>query len=589
HEFGRIWHVQHKNATASPLPNLASDKPLQLVEALQSPNGWARATAQRLLVEAQTQPENVLSTLVITAVSAKPETRIQALWTLQQLGALNETILTVAMGDDESTVRRAGLQIAAQRAPLSLALLRQTRAALNDNAARIRCDALLALARCPADKETAAAIAALYPQLEDNWSRSAALGVSASNPLLFLAAAFKTPDATNWVKQLGIQIAGKQDGKLASKAIELTLKADSTLAQPFLTELSRVLKPEVIPPFTPALQHALETLVNSTNIDVAVATLPLVTRWDKSGTTKTSGLQEYVFRTMNDASQSDPKRAQAVTILLSVAPTNEVVIASVIKLVAPGTSIALQKQTIQALGTVSNGAPALITIYVKAQPELRPEIFAQFIKRTDWSLQFVEALEQGIIDHALLDPNSVYRLRKHADAVVAKRANAFLDHARGPQAQQKDALIARFAPDIAKPGDALQGRSAFQKNCAVCHTLNGEGANIGPNLTGIGAHGREELLVHVLDPNRVVEPNFIVVSVETNDGEELEGIVARENEKSIVLRNATSEHEIARADIKQNRNTGRSLMPEGFEALGAETLRNILAYMCDPKTLAAKK
>ena len=38
--------------------------------------------------------------------------------------------------------------------------------------------------------------------------------------------------------------------------------------------------------------------------------------------------------------------------------------------------------------------------------------------------------------------------------------------------------------------------------------------------------------------------------------------------------------EVARADLASFENTGRSLMPEGFDGLGAENLRNLLSYMC---------
>ena len=38
--------------------------------------------------------------------------------------------------------------------------------------------------------------------------------------------------------------------------------------------------------------------------------------------------------------------------------------------------------------------------------------------------------------------------------------------------------------------------------------------------------------------------------------------------------------DIATADIKSRVNTGRSLMPEGFEGLGGEVLRDILTFMC---------
>src|SRR5205085_2415634 len=120
----------------------------------------------------------------------------------------------------------------------------------------------------------------------------------------------------------------------------------------------------------------------------------------------------------------------------------------------------------------------------------------------------------------------------------------------------------------------------FSQNCAVCHLFKGEGKDIAPDLTGMGAKGAEELLVHVLDPNRYVEPNFFAYSIETKDGETVDGIIGRENQASVVLRNASGDVEIKTGNIKSRRNTGLSLMPNGFEALGAEGLRDLLGFIC---------
>jgi len=56
-----------------------------------------------------------------------------------------------------------------------------------------------------------------------------------------------------------------------------------------------------------------------------------------------------------------------------------------------------------------------------------------------------------------------------------------------------------------------------------------EGRDLAPNLTGMGAHGPGDLLVHIVDPNRVVEPNFFSTSIETKDDLNYDGIIAREN------------------------------------------------------------
>jgi len=120
----------------------------------------------------------------------------------------------------------------------------------------------------------------------------------------------------------------------------------------------------------------------------------------------------------------------------------------------------------------------------------------------------------------------------------------------------------------------------YLTHCATCHRYKNDGADFAPNLTGMGAHGPADLLIHILDPNRVVEPNFLAVSIETKDDLTYDGIVLRENQTTVVLRNQTAETEVRKDNIRHRATTSRSLMPEGFEALGAEGLRDLLAYIC---------
>src|SRR5262249_29634654 len=117
-------------------------------------------------------------------------------------------------------------------------------------------------------------------------------------------------------------------------------------------------------------------------------------------------------------------------------------------------------------------------------------------------------------------------------------------------------------------------------NCATCHKLDTLGNEIGPVLTGMGAHGPAELLIHILDPNREVEPSYIAFNIETKDGDIYDGIIARENRSGIAIRNAAGEKEIPISQIKSRQSSGRSLMPEGFEALGGDNLRDLLAFVC---------
>ncbi len=88
------------------------------------------------------------------------------------------------------------------------------------------------------------------------------------------------------------------------------------------------------------------------------------------------------------------------------------------------------------------------------------------------------------------------------------------------------------------------------------------------------------LLVSIVDPSRQIDAGYELFIVETTDGQLHAGIVAQENDARLVLRSNAGDVEVPKASIKTTANTHRSLMPEGFEGLGGEALRDILAFLC---------
>ena len=67
------------------------------------------------------------------------------------------------------------------------------------------------------------------------------------------------------------------------------------------------------------------------------------------------------------------------------------------------------------------------------------------------------------------------------------------------------------------------------------------------------------------------------------------GVIARENDASVTLRGPSGDVEIRKEDIANRENTRRSLMPEGFETLGAEALRDILSFLATSQTPATPR
>lgn len=258
-------------------------------------------------------------------------------------------------------------------------------------------------------------------------------------------------------------------------------------------------------------------------------------------------------------------------------------------LTRPDISESLQRQFITTLGDSAHpqATRALIdTLEFFSQRTTPPQnpgasnlVLDQILKRPEAALGLLAALQEGKMTPAKLGPTAIARLRTHPNRRVALQA-ATVFEVLSPQTKQKSELVARLLSEVEQPGDAAQGKTLFAAACASCHRFGELGQlDVGPPLDGIGTHGPAELLTHILDPNREVDPSFSQWNIVTKTGENRVGVIISENSTSLTLRNQSGDLELRKADIATRENTTRSLMPEGLEGLGATGLRDLLAFI----------
>ena len=122
---------------------------------------------------------------------------------------------------------------------------------------------------------------------------------------------------------------------------------------------------------------------------------------------------------------------------------------------------------------------------------------------------------------------------------------------------------------LALTGDALKGRELFvaeKSQCLKCHKLDGQGKEVGPDLSAIAkTRSREHLLESLLEPSRRVEPQYQSYLVTTHDGRAFTALVTRKDAAAVVLKDAENrETTLVPADIDTLRPARESLMPAGL-------------------------
>jgi putative heme-binding domain-containing protein len=118
--------------------------------------------------------------------------------------------------------------------------------------------------------------------------------------------------------------------------------------------------------------------------------------------------------------------------------------------------------------------------------------------------------------------------------------------------------------------------------CSRCHTVNGRGGKVGPDLSKIGASFmREKLIDSILEPSKEVSPQFTNWQVIHVDGRVFTGMIVHENEgKTILGDNEGKMIELKTAEIEERRPVKTSVMPEKLtDRMTVQEWRDLLAYL----------
>ncbi|MDB6024685.1 MAG: putative heme-binding protein, partial [Verrucomicrobiales bacterium] len=142
-----------------------------------------------------------------------------------------------------------------------------------------------------------------------------------------------------------------------------------------------------------------------------------------------------------------------------------------------------------------------------------------------------------------------------------------------------DELLKRVT---AASGDAKIGAKLFETvGCVKCHTVGKNEAPKGPFLGDITArYNKLEILESILRPSAKVAQGFETTTIESKDGESLDGFIVRESGDEIELRNIVGATVIQKKNIAVRGTRTSSMMPDGLtDHLAPEDLASLLRYL----------
>lgn len=199
-------------------------------------------------------------------------------------------------------------------------------------------------------------------------------------------------------------------------------------------------------------------------------------------------------------------------------------------------------------------------------------------------LPLLKKMEAGKINPALLDPMSRWSYLRSSNAEIKKLAESLF----ASPSQDRAAILTSYLKAEHLVGDVSRGHQLFTTNCAVCHQFQGEGGQIGPDISDVRNKPWQALLSDILDPNRMIEARWTAHTLERKDGPALLGLIAAETAESVTIKGLGVDQTVLRSEITSLRDLGHSLMPVGFEgSLDHQAMADLTAFLQGRKS--AKK
>lgn len=231
--------------------------------------------------------------------------------------------------------------------------------------------------------------------------------------------------------------------------------------------------------------------------------------------------------------------------------------------------------------------------YRRFHPDDRPKVLEILVSRPVFAKQLLELVGSGKspIRVADITPFHARQIDAHGDETLRKQLRSTWGDLRATPAERQ-LQIARLRESLTdkslRKADLSRGRRLFTRSCAQCHRLFGDGAQIGPDLTGAQRTNLDYLLQNVVDPSAVVGKDFRMTTVVTSDGRSFSGLLVSRDQETLVLQTQNKRHTIAAEDIDDLVESEQSAMPDGLlQGLDPDRIRDLFAYLMHPVQVSA--
>lgn len=295
-----------------------------------------------------------------------------------------------------------------------------------------------------------------------------------------------------------------------------------------------------------------------------------------------------VMKQISDESASQNSRLAYLRILEDT--DVPALIPDLLKVLSSSSSGVIQQSVLQALSRYEDPmiGEKIVQMYphqLRADRAVRESAIRLLVMRPEWTKELLDEITVSRIIHRTDVPSElVSAMILLGNDEISQRVYKIWPEAKTAGTEEKNARIAAIQAVLNKGSGRLEeGKMVFATSCGVCHRLDGEGGEIGPDLTGYDRRNTNYFIAQTIDPNAEIREGYVTYTLKTTDGRYVTGRITARSSESVTLKDLSGrESTYSMNQVQSLEPQPVSLMPERLlDGLSDQEVRDLFAYIQD--------
>ena len=584
---GRILKVTYGQPKPVTGLDLSKKSDVELVQLQLHENDWYVRQSRRLLQERSVAGKDMAQArevlLKLFAENRDVTRRLRALWCLWGIGAIDEPWLLERLKDRQADVRTWAVKLLVDRGDPSAAVGKAFAAlAKTDEAGLVQLFLASSLQRFPsADRWDIATNLAVRPEFADD----------AWLPLMVW---YGIESAVPQAPEKAVQLAERTRMPIVRKHIARRLTSEIDRFGAPVDELVRsMIKPgpgayreEILEGMTDALRGWRKAPAPAGWAEVAG-------KLESDGSKTVRDRARDLAVVFGDGRATDELRKMVLDGQADVENRRQA-LRTLVEVRAPDVLSLLQKlagdrelgvEAVRGLAAFdSPDTPRLVLdVYPRFDPAGKSIAVDTLVSRAVYVRPLLEAVAAGRIPRRDITAFHARQVQSFDNKELTELLSRVWGDTRATDAEKRNqiaSLRAALTPERLHSANLSAGRALFQKSCATCHVLYGQGKSVGPDLTGSNRKNIDYILENLIDPSASVAVDFRVTVVALESGRVLTGVIVEQSDRTLTLQTQQERVTVQKSEIEEQKGTSESLMPEGqLKELSETQLRDLIGYL----------